>query len=78
MTQHDTSIARQSAAAPHIAALAEIAGPGIGLALSDALTEFMRQAGRANAWWTRDDRHVAATDHLMDGARAAYDALLED
>ena len=78
MSKHDNAMAAQAKAAPHIAALGALAGPDVGPALVDALTEFMHQAGRANAWWTRDDRHAAATDHLKAGALAAYEEMLED
>lgn len=72
-----TALAAAAVEAPHIAALARLAGPDVGPQLAQVLTELMRQTRRANAGVTRTDRHETALWLLRDATAKAYEAMLE-
>ena len=78
--EHDThlvTIAAAAVEAPHIAALARLAGPDVGPQLAQVLTELMRQTRKANSIYTPAEVSWNALRILKDAADAAYVEMLE-
>ena len=71
------TIAAASVDAPHIAALARLAGPDVGPELAQVLTEFMRQPRKANSIYTPADASWNALHILKRACVEAYTEMLE-